>query len=71
MRKITLLLTLAVSFLATASASTNAAPPDCGDSCPWVRVTNAAPPDCGDSCPWVRVTNAAPPDCGDSCPWVR
>jgi hypothetical protein len=37
MRKAILVLTFAISFLATAMTSTAAAPPSCGDACPWVR----------------------------------
>jgi hypothetical protein len=65
MRKLIAIFALAVTSLATASATITSAPPDCGDACPWVA---SAPPDCGDACPWVM---SAPPDCGDACPWVR
>jgi hypothetical protein len=51
MRKIMILLTLSVSFLAATANATQVAPPDCGNGCPWVKV---APPDCGNGCPWVK-----------------
>ena len=37
MRKLMILLTLTISFLATAATSSASNPPDCGDACPWVR----------------------------------
>ena len=38
MRKLIAIFALTLSLLATASTTwAGAAPPDCGDSCPWVR----------------------------------
>jgi hypothetical protein len=37
MRKFFAVLTLAVSFAAAVGAANTLPPPECGDSCPWVR----------------------------------
>ncbi len=37
MRKLMIIATLALSFLASVATSTAANPPDCGSQCPWVR----------------------------------